>query len=180
MIFDRYIGIDPGKGGAIAHIGKGDMRPISVSMPKSVDEINTYLTYLKSISDSPVACIEKVSLWGADYGAGKMFGIEKLIANFKELTTTLTIVKIPFIQVLPIQWQSYLKVKQKKTATHTEKKRVLKMIAQGKFLNNTVTLTNCDALLIMYYLALKCQREQEWVLHRIPKSVVQGLNFNKL
>ena len=177
MVFDRYIGIDPGKGGAIANIGAGDRKPSAVSMPKSVDEINEYLTYLKGISLCPIVCIEKVSLWRSDADLGKAFGIEKLTANFKELTTILMLARMPFIQVFPIQWQSYLTTK-KKGESPVERKRRLKELAIKTFPANDITLVNADALLITQYLGLKCQRELDWVLHRLPKSIVKELNFN--
>ena len=168
MIFDRYIGIDPGKGGAIASIAKDDIKPVAVSMPKSVEDMSEYLKYLKSISECPIACIEKVSLWRGDADLGKAFGIEKLTANFKELTTILMLTKIPFIQVYPIQWQTYLRAT-KKGESRDDRKRRLKELAIQKWPTNKITLINADSLLIMEFLGLKCQRELDWVLHRIPK-----------
>ena len=88
--FTSYIGIDPGKGGAIAYISEGQNAK-TVSMPETVDELNEFFKYLRSISENPIACVEKVSLWRGDANAGKAFGFEKLTRNLNEITTLLRV-----------------------------------------------------------------------------------------
>lgn len=182
MKFDRFIGIDPGKGGAIAHINK-DNRADVVSMPGTVEEMEIYFGYLKDISECPIACVEKVNLWRSDQNEGKLFGIEKLTRNLVEITTALRILRIPFIQVYPIQWQSYLNLRIKtnqdkeKLVKDYDKKVFLKGVAQEKYPYIKATLTNCDALLIMHFLGLKAQREPEWILERLPNTIVQKLDL---
>jgi hypothetical protein len=176
MKFDRYIGIDAGKGGAIAHISSG-RSATTVSMPDSVEELDRYINYLKDISKCPIACVERVSLWRSDAAQGKAFGIEKMTRNLNEITTVLRIVKIPFIQIYPIQWQSYLNLRVTGKEEYSDRKRRLKEVAQRHFPEIKVTLINSDALLIMEFIGLKCQREPEWVLKRLPVSIVNTLNF---
>lgn len=176
MKIDRYIGIDAGKSGAISHISANSY-PTVVSMPETVDELNEYLTYIKSISECPLACIEKVNLWRTDAAQGKMFGIEKMVRSFNELTTVLRIVKIPFIQVFPVQWQAYLGVRFPSHEERSDRKRRLKDIASVRFPSVKVTLINADSLLIMQFLAYKCQREPDWILKRLPESIVTKLEL---
>jgi hypothetical protein len=173
--FDRYIGIDPGKMGAIAHIGN-DGHVQTVNMPDNVEKLNDYLHWVKDISDCPVVCVEKVGLWRTDASDGKAFGIEKMTKNLNEITTILRIVKIPFIQVYPIQWMAYLQLREKREE-RADRKRRLKTVAQVRFPNVNVTLNNCDALLIMQFLAFKCQREPEFVLNKLPQSIVDTLGL---
>jgi hypothetical protein len=185
--FDRYIGIDAGKGGAIAHISAG--RPaVTVAMPESVEELKKYLDYLKEISACPLACVEKVGMWKSDIGQGtskenqamergKAFGIEKMVRSLNEITTLLRIVKIPFIQVYPIQWQAYLNLRGVKKEEYTDRKRRFKEVSQKHFPEIKVTLTNSDALLIMEFIGLKCQRELPWVLNKLPESIVKTLEL---
>jgi len=173
---DRYIGIDCGAGGAIASIAAGSPAT-TVSMPRSVDDMNSYLLYLKSISECPLACVEKVSLWRGDANKGKAFGIEKLTRNLNEITTVLRIAKIPFIQVYPIQWQAYLKLKTDQPEDYDDRKRRFKAVAQQRYPGLNVTLTNADALLIMTFIGLKYQREPEWIMKRLPESVVKELEL---
>lgn len=176
MKFDRYIGIDAGKSGAIAHISASSY-PTVVSMPGTVDDLNEYFSYVKSISECPLACIEKVNVWRTDAEQGKSFGIEKMLRNFNELTTVLRIVKIPFIQIFPVQWQSYLGLRFPSHEERADRKRRLKDIASVRFPSVNVTLTNADALLIMQYLAYKNQREPEWILKQLPESIIKKLEL---
>jgi len=174
--FDRYIGIDCGRGGAIAHISQGSIAK-TVSMPETVDDLNAFFIYLKSISENPIACVEKVSLWRGDAVAGKAFGIEKLTRNLNEITTLLRVTKIPYIMVLPIQWQAYLKLSGRRNEKYDDRKRRFKRVAAMHFPGVPVTLTNCDALLIMEFLAFKMQREPEWVTKKIPDSIIKTLEL---
>lgn len=174
--FDRYIGIDAGKGGAIAHIGAG--RPVTtVAMPDSVEELDRYLNYLKDISECPIACVERVSLWRGDAGKGKAFGIEKMTRSLNEITTILRIVKIPFLQIYPVQWQSYLNLRSEGWEEYAERKRRFKDVAQKHHPELKVTLRNADALLLMEFIGLKCQREPDWVIKRLPESIVRTLEL---
>ena len=174
MKFDRFIGIDPGKMGAISSASVGAVT--SVKMPASVEELNHYFQYLKEISKCPIACVEKVNLWRSDSMEGKQFGIEKLVRNLNEVTTVLRIVKIPFLQVVPVQWQAYLNLLMRGTDT-AERKRRYRDIAAKNFPSVSVTLQNGDSLLIMQFLALKCQREPEWILKRLPESIIKTLDL---
>ena len=174
MKFDRFIGIDPGKMGAISSVSAD--RVTSVKMPGTVDELNTYFIYLRDISKCPIACVEKVNLWRSDNSDGRQFGIEKLVRNLNEITTVLRIVKIPFIQVVPVQWQAYLKLLMRGIDTQERKRRYRDKAAKN-FPAINVTLQNGDSLLIMQFLAWKCQREPDWVLKRLPESIIKSLQL---
>jgi hypothetical protein len=145
-------------------------------MPSNVDDMHSYFTYLKDISENPVACVERVSLWKSDANDGRQFGIEKLTRNLNQITTVLRIVKIPFIQVYPVQWMSYLSIREKGESKE-ERKRRFKTIAQTRFPNITVSLNTADAILLMQFIAFKCQREPEWILSKLPESVVKSLDL---
>lgn len=175
--FDRFIGIDAGKGGGIAHAGNG--RNIkAVKMPETVEEMQKYLSYIKEISECPIACIEKVGLWRSDANDGRQFGIEKMTRTFNELTTVLRLVKIPFIQVYPVQWQAYLNLRHSRDESYTDRKGRFKEIAQVHFPEVKVTLHTSDALLIMEFIALKVHREPEWIAKQLPESILRQLEIN--
>ncbi len=173
--FDRYIGIDAGANGAIAHISEGDFAK-TVSMPDSVEALYEYLKYLKETSENPLACLEKVNVWREDANRGKTFGIEKLKKSYNEITMALKLIKIPFIPVPPVTWQSYLHLAVR-GEEYTERKRRFKLVAQAQFPQVKVTLTNADALLIMKFIALKNMREPDWIERKLPESIVKTLEL---
>jgi hypothetical protein len=172
----HFIGIDAGASGSIAYISAG-RPPVTVSMPGSVDDLKGYFDYIKGIAECPIACVEKVGLWKSDQRDGRAFGIEKMTRSLNEITTILRIVKIPFIQIYPVQWQAYLNVRSTTKEEYSDRKRRFKEIAQKNFPQVKVTLTNADALLIMQFLGLKWQREPLWIINKLPQSIVKELDL---
>ncbi len=173
--FDKYIGIDAGANGAIAYISEGGIVK-TVSMPESVEALYEYLKYLKETSKNPICCLEKVNVWRQDANMGKTFGIEKLKKSYNEISMALKLVKIPFIPVPPVTWQSYLHLAIR-GEDYTERKRRFKTVAQSKYPQIKVTLTNADALLLMTFIALKNQREPDWIERKLPGSIIKTIEF---
>lgn len=85
--------------------------------------------------------------------------------------------ELPFIQIFPVQWQSYLNLRSKEPEEYADRKRRFKRVAQMHFPTMKVTLNNADALLIMEFLGLKYQREPEWIISKLPHSIVEQLNL---
>ena len=163
MEYKCIIGIDPGKNGGIAVY---DTYVKAVKMVDDYDKISNMFIYHLNISDNKaITFIEKVQLWKSD-DKGKQFGIQKMLAHYERLKSCLENCKMPYIEVPPVTWQSYLKLRIKgKKEESQDRKRRYKEIAQRKFekQNIKVTLNTADALLIMNFGVNKCRYEPEYV-----------------
>lgn len=164
------IGIDPGKQGGIGF--HNDSKAYAVKMPPTVPEINKYLKYIIETYQNPIIFIEKVQAFKTDNddSSGKMFGINKMLANYNQLLTVIQLLEIPYVEVYPISWQTTLKLKIKKDKrTKTERKRSYKEFAQSKFPLLKVNLATSDSLCLVQFGIEKWENDFSWIKERIRK-----------
>lgn len=153
-----YIGIDPGKSGAIVTLGYSSS-PTIYPMPPSERDLWAIFEPLQALE--VVAVLEKVGGYVGDKGAANGSAMFNFGQGVGRLEMALTAAGIPYERITPQTWQRKLSVgNKKKGETKRDWKNRLKAHAQRLFPQEQVTLSNCDALLI----ALYCKRKHEGTL----------------
>lgn len=177
-IYDCIIGIDPGSNGGIS-VCYHDGNVKTIKMPKELSDIRSFLSYVKDVSVNPIVFVEKVQLRSDDISEnpGKAFRIQQLLMSFQRLKDYIEIENIPYVQVHPVTWQSYLKLR-KKGEEKKDRKDRYKMAAGHYYPNVKPTLWNADALLIMHFGRLKCKTDPDWVFENVNLPKNGGLNFS--
>ncbi len=146
-----YIGIDPGKHGAIARIivpSSGDPHIETWNMPETERDMHDlFLTLRQGITVK--AIIEKV--WGMPgMGGTAMFAFGKV---YGQVRMAMICNGIAFDEVIPQSWQKAFGIPpKKKTETKVQHKNKLKAKAQMLFPTVKITLANADAILICEHL----------------------------
>lgn len=122
------VGIDPGVNGGIV-TWRPNEKITAIHMPKDLTELRNYLEYLKTIC-SPIVFLEKLSVRpdditpGADgVNMGKLYRIQKMLANFEQLKATISVCDVPFVMVHPMKWQNELKLRVKTTRKRRKRTR---------------------------------------------------------
>lgn len=170
------VGIDPGINGGIV-TWRPNQNIKAIQMPKDLTELRNYLEYLKTIC-SPIVFLEKLSVrpdditTGSDgVNMGKLYRIQKMLANFEQLKATIAACDIPFVMVHPMKWQNELNLRAKtnrKKEEKNERKRRYKEIAGNLYQELKPTLWNADATLIMHFGRFILQNNPRWVLENLP------------
>lgn len=142
------IGIDPGIGGAIAILCRlAPTGPIEVSKLSPWDGEQHAADLLRPYSKVPQATIflEKVNAMPGQ-GLASTWKFAQNYGFYRGLAISL---KIPLIDVRPVEWQRGLGLP--KAKSKTDHKRNLKDLAAARFPRCRVTLKTADALLIARY-----------------------------
>lgn len=161
------ITIDPGSNGAICTYRIKQIT--SVNMPENLlPDLKDYLLSLIEIEPDCICFIEKLQMMPMDLKVGgKVFGIQKMLANYERLKTLIQMLDIPLYEIHPKEWQKpFLGNKKFKEKNH--RKAYLKVIAKRKIKTVKVTLKNCDALLMLIYANDELKRN--------PKKYVKPIN----
>lgn len=177
------IAIDPGaSNGGICVYRHGDDILDCVHMPKDVRRLRDFIEHYKGFTN-PIVFVEKLSIRPDDMvtstgeNRGKVFRIQKMLANFEQIKTVLDMLDVPFVLVHPIKWQSGLKLRIKGSQeTKSARKARYKKVAQDLYPLEEVTLWSSDAILIMHYGRYMLQNDLEWVLQNVPQRA-KGLLF---
>lgn len=169
------VGIDPGSNGGIV-TWRPNHNITAIKMPKDINELKDYLLYLKSIY-SPIVFLEKLSVrpddvtLGADgVNMGKLYRIQKMLANFEQLKAIITVAEIPYVLIAPISWQQKLRIRIKNEDKKDRKKRY-KDIAQSLYPEIKQTMYSCDATLIMHFGRYILQNNPGWVRENLPNNM---------
>lgn len=149
-------------------------------MPEDINDIRDYLNHLKTIC-SPIVFLEKLSVRpdditpGADgVNMGKLYRIQKMLANFEQLKATIAVCDVPFVMVHPMKWQNDLKLRIKvkgKKEEKADRKRRFRDIAGKLYPEIAPTLWNADATLIMHFGRFVLQNNPGWVLENLPSQM---------
>ena len=166
LIFRELFCIDPGKGGAIAKYESGKRIEV-INMPE-FEKLCDYFDCQLTICKNPLIIIEKVQVRPGDEVGGKQFAIEKMLRQYTELITVIKTRKIPYIEVHPISWQSYLKIKIGGEERNVRKRRYCD-ISKDLYPALKVTLKNCDALLLIEFARRKLKYEKQWLIVNMKK-----------
>lgn len=167
------IGIDPGAQGGLA-VFIPNHRIVTVKMPKDVRELADFFQYYKD-TFKPIVFLEKLSIRpddvteeGGKTNMGKLFRIQKMMANYEHLKVLLETSGIPYAMVHPISWQTKLRLRDRKFKSKGERKNFFKEYAQKLYPDAAATLWNADALLIMHFGRWALVNDRSWVMANIP------------
>lgn len=177
------VGIDPGASGGIV-TWRPNHNITAIKMPEDINGIRDYLNYLKTIC-SPIVFLEKISVRPDDitpvadgFNMGKLYRIQKMLANFEQLKATIAVCDVPFVMVHPMKWQNELKLRAKTTRKKEEKnerKRRYKEIAGNLYPELKPTLWNADATLIMHFGRYILRNNPDWVRENLPAKMYERL-----
>lgn len=175
------IGIDPGAGGGIAIYIPG-MNVRVAKMPKDVRELGEFFGYYKE-NYKPIIFLEKLSVRPDDVmvegdraAMGKMYRIQKLMANFEHLKALAETSGIPYVLCHPMTWQTSLKLRARgQHEEKAERKRRYQECAAKLYPGVKVTLWNADALLIMHFGRWALLNKTKWVKEQLPEREYQKL-----
>lgn len=166
------VGIDPGASGGIV-TWRPNHNITAIKMPKDINELKEYLLYLKSIC-SPIVFLEKLSVRPDDVtlgtdgvNMGKLYRIQKMLANFEQLKAIITVAEIPFVLIAPISWQQKLRIRIKNEDKKDRKKRY-KDIAQSLYPEIKQTMYSCDTTLIMHFGRYMLANNMDWIKSNLP------------
>lgn len=175
---NTIIAVDPGKAGGIA-VYNGETKV--VKMPKELNDLREFLHYYKE-NYNPIAFIEKlsvrpddVSVQGGQPNFGKMYRIQRMLADYEKLKLIFEDEGIPFCLIAPMSWQSKLKVRNQIKEEKAVRKRRYAEIAQKWFPEVKATLWNADALLILACGKYLIENEPNWIDSNLPKKVQETL-----
>lgn len=172
---DCVIGIDPGANGGLA-VYIPNRHTKVLKMPKDNAELADFLKYYAE-NYNPIVFLEKLSVRpddvavGADGKAnmGKIFRIQKLIANYEHLKALIETAGIPYAMVHPMTWQTKLKLRVRgQHEEKAERKRRYQTFAAEQYGDVKVTLWNADALLLMHFGRWALVNDTNWVRENIP------------
>lgn len=175
MKIDCLIGIDPGASGGLAVYIPGQMVKV-IKMPKEPADFRDFISYYKE-NYNPLVFIEKLSVRPDDIAVqgeaanmGKLYRIQRMIANFEHMKALMEAEGVPFVLVHPISWQTKLKLRTR--GEHEDKairKKRYQAMAEKLYPNIRATLWNADALLIMHFGRWVLVNDLEWVKSNLPK-----------
>ena len=179
---DCVIGVDPGaaNGGLAVFIPGQNVKV--VRMPKDIRDLRDFFAYYAE-NFHPIVFLEKLSVRpddvsnnGAGPNLGKLYRIQKMMANFEHLKAIIETSGIPFVLVHPLSWQTKLKLRER--GSHEEKserKRRYAEHAAKLYPGVKVALWNSDALLIMHFGRWALVNEPSWVKANLPEREYQKL-----
>ena len=176
------IGIDPGASGGIAVFIPGGPTKVA-KMPKEIRDLADFFAYY-SENFKPIIFLEKLSVRPDDIKAdengktnmGKLFRVQKMMANFEHLKALIETSGIPYVLVHPLSWQTKLKLRVR--GEHEEKadrKRRYKESAAQLYPGVNVSLWNADALLLMHFGRWALVNDPKWVKANLPEREYQKL-----
>ena len=149
---DIYIGVDPGKSGAICCVDGDRVGDIITTTDASYSEI--WKEFAEYIHESAcIACIESVNAMPGQ-GVSSTF---KFGESYGALLMLLSAAKVSFTRVRPASWCSEFGLKRDSSETQSEWKNRHKMLAQELFPDTKITHATADALLIAEY----CRRKNK-------------------
>lgn len=181
MNISAVIGIDPGSNGGIAVFIAGQNTKV-LKMPKDITELRDFFAYYNE-NFKPIVFLEKLSVRPDDVivqgdraAMGKLYRVQKMMANFEHLKALIETAGIPYVLVHPLSWQTKLKLRLR--GQHEEKadrKRRYKEAAAQYYPGVDVTLWNADAMLLMHFGRWALVNEPKWVKANLPEREYQKL-----
>lgn len=167
-----FVGIDPGANGGIAINRGGEVHLLK--MPKTTLE---FADILKAFHvGSTLVVIEKVGVRPDDVAVtdgavnfGKLYRVQKMVANFESLKTALNLSGLAYVTAHPMKWQSFLSVRingMEKAA----RKRHFKEVAQSLYPQTKQTLWSSDATLIMHFGMMAAETNPQYFRSKMQKE----------
>lgn len=173
---DMFVGMDIGQTGAIASFSSTEKIVRVVNIPILIEDVRDYLNDLRKQSETMLVCIEQVSLWGNDFSnTGKTFRTQKMVKMYDDATAVLRLYEFPHVRVTPLEWQTYLNLKELDEEKYYYRKKRLYEAAKSFFPNIIFSKEQADAVLVLYFLMKKYSFDREWLIKKIPQSVMEKL-----
>ena len=174
------IGIDPGANGGIAVFIPG-LLPKVVKMPKDITDLRDFLASYEDVN--PIVFLEKLSIRPDDItvqndkaAMGKLYRIQKMMANFEQLKAIIAMSGIPYVLVHPMTWQTKLKLRVRgEHLEKSERKKMYQKKAIELYPGTNVTMWNADALLLMHFGRWALVNEPKWVQAQWPEREYKKL-----
>ena len=176
------IGIDPGANGGIAVFIPG-RNTKALKMPKDITELRDFFAYYVE-NYKPVVFLEKLSVRPDDVtvqgdraAMGKLYRIQKLMANFEHLKALIETAGIPYVMVHPMTWQTKLKLRCRNgfVESKADRKHRYQDKAASLYPEIKTTLWNADALLLMHFGRWALVNEPKWVKAQLPEREYKKL-----
>lgn len=175
------IGIDPGANGGLAVYLPGQNARVA-KMPKDIAELRDFFAYYAD-NYKPIVFLEKLSVRPDDVvvegdraAMGKLYRIQKLMANFEHLKALIETAGIPYVMVHPLSWQTKLKLRVRgEQVEKAERKKRYQERAAYLYPEIKVTLWSADALLLMHFGRWALVNEPKWVKANLPEREYQKL-----
>lgn len=176
------IGIDPGANGGIAVFIPGQ-NVKALKMPQDITELGDFFAYYAENYRS-IVFLEKLSIrpddvtTGGDNRAnmGKLYRIQKMMANFEHLKALIETSGIPYVLTHPLSWQTKLKLRVRgQKEEKTDRKHRYQERAAELYPGVKVTLWNADALLLMHFGRWALINDASWVRANLPQREYQKL-----
>jgi len=180
QICDTVFTIDPGRSnGAIVKQSGNKVESWNMNKIQSFDDLCDFFRYQREICKLPLCFLEKITTFQSDtQSIGRMFQLTKLKDHYVEIRSALRTNNIPFIEVMPLQWQKGISIYIPGEDYQVRKKRY-KDIAKEifKYVNIPITLQNCDALLLLHFARMKLKRDHLWIHQHIQAKKKTKLSF---
>lgn len=181
MKISAVIGVDPGSNGGIAIFIPGRITKV-VRMPKDIKELRDLFVYYAE-NYHPIVFLEKLSVRPDDVTAdgkganmGKLYRIQKMIANYEHLKVLIETSGVPYVMVHPMTWQTKLGLRKRgEKEEKAERKNRYKEVAAKNYGDVNVTLWNADALLLMHFGRWALVNDAKWVKEQLPEREYQKL-----
>lgn len=184
MTISAVIGIDPGSSGGIAVFIPGGPTKVA-KMPKEIRDLADFFAYYAE-NFKPIIFLEKLSVRPDDVvvqgdraAMGKLYRVQKMMANFEHLKAIIETSGIPYVLVHPGKWTAYLGLrlvrKNGPKETKQERKNRYKEFAKKNYPGINVTLWNADALNILHFGRKVLVNDPNWVKSNIPKREYEKL-----
>lgn len=178
--FSTIIGIDPGAQGGIAVWQDGKMA--TDKMPKDMQELVTILDYYNNAH--PIIFLEKLQVRpddtkveGGAVNMGKLYRIQKMLANFEHLKAVIELSGLPYCLVHPMKWQARLCLR-RCGEEKAERKKRYKEVAQKLYPTAKITMQTCDAVLLVEFgkAMLSDGKGKRWIIENLPKKIQNRLS----
>lgn len=170
---ERIIAVDPGANGGIAIYRLGASAR-TYKIPKDVKELNELINHN---SQNAVVVCERLNVRPDDITPtangnkfGKIFRVQKLMANYEMLKTIFRISNLPICYVSPVTWQTRLGLKALPHETKQQRKSRYKEFAGKLYPYIKTTLWNADALLILHWARIMIAQEPATIKNNIIRN----------
>jgi len=181
QLLDCIIGIDVGKKGGIAIYYRGKYKVHR--MPNDITLLNNLLTHYRDVSETILVLIESVRLWPGDIKQkpnepdektfGRINRLQQMVGMFEKIKAIMLVGGIPYMEIHPGTWQSYLNLKANRSMDVRDRKRVYQKFASSVF-PEKINMDVADAVCILIYGIRNLKYNPDFI-EQLPKTVQKKL-----
>lgn len=164
--YDLIISCDCGYNGGCVICDTKTKKITSIKNPHDMNMFHQYFIDWTKYGNV-LLVIEHQQLRETDFRGGKWHVIQTLVINYHILLGIARFYKVDIIDVFPVSWQSFLKLKIQKKETDTERKNRYKDFALSIFPGHQIALWNSDAYILLYYALQRYETDFSFINQRI-------------